>query len=142
MTGLRVVPVQVHPSVVVPARARVLRPHLPESASTYAEDRDPESRHFAILDADRIVAVGSSFRVDDGWRLRGMATLEERRGEGLGSVILSAIMSDIAVRGGGLVWCNARVTASRFYSTHGFRVCGESFELPEIGPHYRMEKLI
>ena len=47
----------------------------------------------------------------DGWRIRGMATRPDLRGRGLGGLVLDALVDHIAGHGGGLLWCNARVTA-------------------------------
>jgi predicted GNAT family N-acyltransferase len=124
---------------VVPLRVAVLRPHMDASHSRYAEDDDAEARHFAIEDEGAVVAVGSSFRVEDGWRIRGMATSADRQGEGLGAAILRAILEDIRTRGGGVVWCNARTTVQGFYAREGFRGTSAVFELEGIGPHVRME---
>jgi GNAT superfamily N-acetyltransferase len=72
------------------------------------------------------------------WRLRGMATAEERRGEGLGGAVLDAIVSHAASQGGALIWCNARVRAIPFYERGGFAGLGEQFEEAEVGPHLVM----
>ena len=37
-----------------------------------------------------------------------------------------------------MVWCNARTPARGFYERYGFVAEGEEFELPDIGPHFRM----
>lgn len=132
-------PRRVGADTVVPLRVAVLRPHMDASHSRYGEDGDAESRHFAIEDDGAVVAVGSSFRLADGWRIRGMATAAGRQGEGLGAAILRAILEDIRARGGGVVWCNARTTVQGFYAREGFRVTSEVFELEGIGPHVRME---
>lgn len=134
--------VEVDAAVVVPLRAAVLRPHLPPTESIYPADREPESRHYAVLRDGGPVAVGSSFRTGEGWRIRGMAVVESSRGRGLGGQVLEAIVDGIASRGGGLVWCNARVTAAGFYQRHGFTIVGGEFDLPEIGAHYRMERVV
>ncbi|MCA1734248.1 MAG: GNAT family N-acetyltransferase [Acidobacteria bacterium] len=130
---------RVEAEAVIPVRVAVLRPHMDASHSRYPEDGDPEARHFAIEEESGIVAVGSSFRDANGWRLRGMATVADRRGAGLGAAILTAILEDIRARGGGIVWCNARTTVEAFYAKQGFVVKGGVFELPGIGPHVRME---
>jgi hypothetical protein len=41
-----------------------------------------------------------------------------------------------------LAWCNARAGSFGFYERFGFRRDGEPFELPDIGPHYRMFSLL
>ncbi|TPW08355.1 MAG: acetyltransferase, partial [bacterium] len=76
------------------------------------------------------------------WRLRGMATLPEARGTGLGGALLEACLDHIARNGGTRLWCNARTTAAGFYVRYSFNIHGEAFDLPGIGPHYRMSRLI
>jgi GNAT superfamily N-acetyltransferase len=76
------------------------------------------------------------------WRLRGMATAEERRGEGLGRAVLDAIVLHAAGHGAALIWCNARVRAIPFYERVGFAGLGELFEEPGIGPHLVMWKAL
>jgi GNAT superfamily N-acetyltransferase len=71
------------------------------------------------------------------WRIRGMATAEGHRGQGLGGVVLDQLLSVVADQGG-LVWCNARVPAVPFYLRAGFLAAGEVFELPLIGAHQAM----
>ena len=46
----------------------------------------------------------------------------------------------MAARGGDLVWCYARTTASGFYERMGFTVVTEPFDKPGIGPHVGMVK--
>jgi predicted GNAT family N-acyltransferase len=73
------------------------------------------------------------------WQLRGMATVPERRGEGIGAAVLARALAEIEARGGELVWCDARTTAVRFYGTHGFAAEGAEFLHAESGiPHFRM----
>jgi predicted GNAT family N-acyltransferase len=45
-------------------------------------------------------------------------------------------------RGGGLLWCNARVPAVAFYERAGFNTRGEVWNDPQIGPHIAMELLV
>jgi ribosomal protein S18 acetylase RimI-like enzyme len=72
------------------------------------------------------------------WRLRGMATLPESRRQGIGGMLVSACIEHVENSGGSSIWCNARTPAVKFYERHGFRCFGSEFELPGIGPHYRM----
>lgn len=71
-----------------------------------------------------------------------MATLPEVQGRGFGTKILEAICEDLRERGGGRVWCNARISAAGFYRRNGFVVVGDEFDLPGIGAHFVMEKWI
>ena len=130
---------------ILPLRQRVLRPHQQLDELREPDDDAPGSAAFAAVDDAGVVATGPvkrrppPFPSDDpGWQLGAMAVDPEHRGEGLGSAILDAILRHVDTHGGGLVWCNARVSAQGFYLRHGFEVASAPFELPDIGPHVVM----
>jgi ribosomal protein S18 acetylase RimI-like enzyme len=68
-----------------------------------------------------------------------MATEPEARGRGAGAALLTALIQYAREQGAIRVWCNARLGALTLYRRAGFEVVSERFEIPEIGPHYRME---
>jgi GNAT superfamily N-acetyltransferase len=136
-----------------PLRQRILRPHETLEELALPGDDDPDAGHFAAIDDDRdarepgaVIGTASVRRdpppwaLDDttAWRLRGMATEEGRRSEGVGGAVLSAVIDHVAAHGGGLLWCNARTPAQRFYERAGFTTRGESWVDPVIGPHVVM----
>ncbi|SED96880.1 L-alanine-DL-glutamate epimerase [Rhodococcus jostii] len=136
---------------VRPIRHTVLRPGQPVSSCAYPEDDRAGARHFAALLAGRPVGVASLYDEDPpgehavpglipgrGRRLRGMATLDEVRGTGAGLAILRTVLTNAALSGAGVVWCNARISAAGFYTKHGFRILGPEYEIPDIGPHVFM----
>jgi len=127
-----------------PLREAILRPGQPPEAYTYAADEQAQALHFAVKTAkgavQGVASVLPEARTDGGresWRLRGMAVLPERRGQGLGRMLLQAVQAVVQQRGGGL-WCTARTNVEAFYLAHGFRREGEEFELPGGGPHVLM----
>ena len=129
-----------------PVRQQVLRPHQPPEACIYEADDDPRSAHFGAVVDGLLVGVASIYRLrEDGehdpfvWRLRGMATLEDVRGQGYGVALLEACIRHARRAGGMRLWCNARTTVAGFYGAFGFQQKGEEFELPGIGPHLMME---
>lgn len=141
--------------MVRPLRGLVLRPGQPADASVYPGDDHPLAAHAALSDDSGIVAVGSvlvedppwELSADQGpvgapaaWRIRGMATADGRRGEGLGCQVLEALLAHVLAHGGAApyVWCQARVGARSFYQRAGFEVVDGPFELPGIGPHFSM----
>jgi predicted GNAT family N-acyltransferase len=67
-----------------------------------------------------------------------MATTEELRGQGIGGRLLDVVLAHVAAHGGGLLWCNARVTALPLYERAGFATRGEPWIDPDIGPHVAM----
>ncbi|MFI5101189.1 MAG: GNAT family N-acetyltransferase, partial [Actinomycetes bacterium] len=93
MTGLRVE--AVGSDVVLPVRAAVLRPGLPVDLARYEQDDLPTTVHLAALDdADEVVGCSTwspeQWDGRPGWRLRGMATVESVRGQGVGALLVSA----------------------------------------------------
>jgi len=140
----------VGPDVVRPLRHAVLRPGGPADQARYPGDDDPRSAHAAVRDrAGTVTAVGTvlpeapAWAPDRAaWRIRGMAVAPDRRGQGLGTRVLAALVAHAAGHGGGLVWCNARVRARRLYERGGFEGEGPVFELPGIGPHLTMTRVL
>ena len=133
-----------------PLRQQVLRPHQARSEVGFPGEADPDTVHFAAFDDDgRIVGIASALHQGPGgaipaddptkwWRLRGMATAEDRRGQGVGGAILQTVLDHVAGRGGTALWCNARLSASGFYRATGFVTAGDAWEEPGIGPHVKM----
>jgi GNAT superfamily N-acetyltransferase len=77
----------------------------------------------------------------DDWRIRGMATRAHARGRGAGGLLLRMCVAHAAAASGasgGVLWCNARVGARRFYERAGMAVAGDVFEISGIGPHLLM----
>ncbi|MHB8680598.1 MAG: GNAT family N-acetyltransferase [Acidimicrobiales bacterium] len=147
-------------AAVRPLRAAVLRPDRPVDESVFPGDDDPRARHLALRlggAGGDIVAVGSLLpdappwlggdapgSGGDGppWRIRGMATHPDHRGRGHGARVLAALLEAVAATGGGLVWCNARITATSLYRRADFEEIGEVFEVPGIGPHQAMQRTL
>ncbi|MDP1571177.1 MAG: GNAT family N-acetyltransferase [Vicinamibacterales bacterium] len=136
------IPVPVPVDVVRPLRHSILRPAQPPEACHYPGDDKACTLHLAVRRGGRVVAVGSMFEEDGAWRLRGMATEPASRGRGLGGLIVEAFAAEVARRGGGRLWCNARVDAAGFYRRHGFADEGDVFDLPPIGPHVRLARVV
>lgn len=147
MTGLRTRVGPVPAADTFALRQRVLRPHQSIAEMTLAGDEDPATVHLGAVDEEgEIVGV---LRLQparcpwaperaDGWQLRGMATTEQLRGQGVGSDLVAAAAHHVADNGGGLLWCNARVVAESFYARAGFRASHVRWDEPIIGPHVGM----
>lgn len=71
-----------------------------------------------------------------------MATDEAYRSMKLGSKVLSFIEAESQKHTPtGLLWCNARVGAVRFYERHGWEVVSaEPYEIKTAGMHHTMIK--
>ena len=132
-------------------RRAVLRPQWPVG-SAMAGDDDPDAVHLAALDHDDRV-VGAALLLPrayplrpeeaGAWQLRGMATDPERRGQGIGALVVAGAVEQARVRDGRLLWCDARTTAVHFYERHGFAAEGAEFVQAETGlAHVRMWRTI
>jgi GNAT superfamily N-acetyltransferase len=133
---------------IVDLRHAVLRQGLPREEAIFPGDDAATSRHCGAFCADVVVGCAtfhaSEWESEPAWQLRGMATLPEFRGKGVGRAVLEAMEADFEVAGhppaGTLLWCNARTPAVGFYETMGWRVVSERFEIPTAGPHVKMIK--
>ncbi|WP_338030853.1 GNAT family N-acetyltransferase [Cytobacillus citreus] len=72
--------------------------------------------------------------------MRGMVTLEEFRKLGTGRLLVTFAENLIKEQGFDLLWCKARTTVQEYYNKLGFKVHGETFDYPPIGPHIVMYK--
>ena len=115
-------------------RRAVLRPAAGPYVALPGDGID-DAVHFAALGDDGAV-VSTCFIYPDpwpypepgaakgaGWHLRQMATDPARRGQGAGSAVVEKVID--YVRGGGTLWCHARVPAIPFYERHGFVAVGD-----------------
>ena len=112
-------------------------------------DDDPTTYHLGVFDGDRIVTIGSFYEASHAdvpgsrqFQLRGMATDEEYRRKKLGVKLLDAGMQIAKEDGGDVLWCNARSNVAQFYLSQGFVQVGGEFDIPTVGPHLRMYKLL
>jgi GNAT superfamily N-acetyltransferase len=133
-------------SETIAIRWPVLREGFPRESAVFDGDDLPSTQHFGAFLDDKLVGVASIFLVpcplypelDRAWQLRGMATLPAVRGAGVGKALLHACEDSVRANHGHLLWCNARVSAAEFYRLHGWQIRSEIFEIPTVGPHYRM----
>lgn len=129
---------------IVGLRHAVLRPGLPVESAAFDGDDDAATLHAGAFDAAGDCVGCASFMREDyegrpAYRLRGMATRGDAQQRGVGRRLLAFctewILANSDVR---LLWCNARIEACGFYEREGWRIDSEVFEIPTVGPHYRM----
>jgi GNAT superfamily N-acetyltransferase len=99
---------------------------------------------FAVgaFDGERLVGVGLIGPEGEPgtWRVRGMATAPDARGQGAGSAVLNALLDHARGNGALRVWASVRIGARTLYERAGFRGASEEFEVPDIGPHLVMSR--
>ncbi len=129
-------------------RSLVLRPGMGAEKCHFPGDEDADTRHYAVEWRKRVVAIASAFvrpsprpphaLLEPAIQMRSMVTLPALCGQGLGRALLDFALADLDALAPLLIWCNARVPARSFYVRAGFQVLGDSFDLPDIGPHLYM----
>ncbi len=126
-------------------RQLTLRQHQSGKDLIYPGDYDKDTVHFGIFVDSMLEGIASIYKEGmkenlkpDSWRLRGMATSEKIRGKGYGSELMNQCIEHIKNQSGILLWCNARITAERFYEKFGMKRIGEIFHPEDLGPHVVM----
>ncbi|MBK9761566.1 MAG: GNAT family N-acetyltransferase [Flavobacteriales bacterium] len=130
-------------------RHRVLRPHQTIEDCDYPNDRNPDSFHLGVFIGEHLICIGSFFGEKNeslkGWkqyRLRGMATHPDFRGQGAGRKLIRFAIEHLQAQKADLLWCYARANAKRFYEALGFVVLGAPFDMEGIGEHFVMQRRV
>ena len=106
-------------------------------------DELPGTRHFGVLDGERLVAAATFVPTDEGLQLRGMAVDPATQGSGVGRLLVEAAVERLRAAGATRLWCNARDTAVPFYERLGWTITGPGFlHAPSGRPHPPMELLL
>ena len=119
-------------------RDAILRPSLAPGGSVYPGDEAADTLNLGAFVEGELVAVATLCREPmpgeqstTSWRLRGMATVPEYRGRGLGKELAQRCIAYAAEQEGTVVWCTSRITTAPFYQALGFVEHGEPFRLPQ-----------
>jgi predicted GNAT family N-acyltransferase len=89
---------------------------------------DADGIHFGLFENNKLVSVGSWFRRNESEaQFRKLATVEEYRNSGLGTLLLQYLIDFSKAEKIKILWCNARVNALTFYKRAGFNETGQVF---------------
>jgi GNAT superfamily N-acetyltransferase len=132
-----------------PLRLLVLRPGGTLADCQWPIDAVPDAFHLAVDDGDARICVASfqpaahpTIPAVQPWQLRGMATHPAHRGRGAGRLLVEHALELVREHGTDLLWCNARLVAVPFYARLGFQLQGPEFDIPGIGPHHVMGRMV
>ena len=130
-------------------RHPILRPGRPIESCHFDGDDLLSTSHFGLFLENQLAGVISAFKAqnklfskENQYQIRGMAVLSEFQKKGFGEALLEYCENEIRLKSGNLIWFNARETAIGFYEKSGYEILGDPFEIPDVGPHYILFKVI
>lgn len=134
----------------LPLRSLVLRDSLPLQECIFDQDDDLTTFHLGFFTEGQELACILSCQKEnhgklphDAYRLRGMATHPHYHRRGYARELLGAAENHIKTQLNiDYLWFNAREVAFAFYLSQGFEFMSDMFEIPGIGPHKEMFKLL
>ena len=139
---------------ILALRHRILRPGLPVNSAIFDSDEELTTQHYAFVyplppAENSSVVCCASFNLTElecvpAWQLRGMATDTQHQGRGFGRALLEGAETELLYNSPAihLFWCNARITALRFYEKMGWTIVSEVFLIEGAGLHHKMVKRI
>lgn len=131
-------------------RHKVLWPHLnAEDDCVIDIDKREDAIHLAVVDGEKIITIASFFAMHsprlsnrNQVRLRAMATDPDYRKKNAGRLLLEKAMEILRDKGYEVLWCDARLGALGFYQSLGFDMMEDVYEIPRIGPHRFMFRML
>jgi ribosomal protein S18 acetylase RimI-like enzyme len=152
---------QLQPEEIQQLRNEVLWPHKTFEQCVLVTDHLPSTFHFGVqvdgitvacvtlqrestdkLKQDSSKDISQDALQEKQYRLRAMAVREGYRGQGFGDAIVEAGLNHLRELGVEVVWCDARVAALNFYRRLHFSELEEEYEIPIIGMHRFMWKVL
>jgi GNAT superfamily N-acetyltransferase len=132
-----------------PLRLQALRPGGKLAERHFENDGQEKQFHLGVEIGPKLICIGSfhperhgSFDHTRQYRLRGMATDPQHQGRGAGSLLIDAAIKELRSMQVELLWCNARRGARVFYERAGLQIHGDEFDVPGIGPHFLMYRIL
>lgn len=135
----------IEPEELLPIRNEVLREgRLTLDECRFPTDKIPGAFHLGYYANGQLACITSLYPQNydryagTGYQLRGMATLEQYRSKGLGTLLVNFAIVYLRGEKANYLWCNARKKALKFYQNVGFEVISAEFDVKGIGPHHVM----
>lgn len=141
---------KITPEQAYSLRHRVLWPHiLQEKECTIVQDFEEGVFHLGTFFNEQLVSIGSFFpmhspklNLQRQYRLRAMATDPTFRGQHTGRALIEHGLQLLSEQGEEVLWCDARIGAIPFYEKLGFSKLPQVYDVPNIGPHQFMWKIV
>jgi predicted GNAT family N-acyltransferase len=116
-------------------RQRVLWPNKPIGFSQVPQDET--ALHFGAYHDNLLIAVASIYPDHTQARLRKFAVDKSYQGKGVGTALLTFILSELAQQKVEYFWCDARENATQFYEKFGLSKASPMFYKENVA-YYKM----
>ena len=103
------------------------------------DDLDGVATHLVLFDEQEPVATCRIWLAEDGYHVGRLAVVKEKRGTGLGSLMLAAAETHVRALGGCSISLHAQCRAEQFYRKCGYAPYGE-IDYDEGVEHVHMRK--
>jgi RimJ/RimL family protein N-acetyltransferase/GNAT superfamily N-acetyltransferase len=140
---------QITPTETYPVRHPVLRVGRPIEDCEFSEDDLETTIHLGLYLDNNLAGVATFLKQDNTlfnttpqYQLRGMAILKSHQGKRFGEALLKHGETLLKNKNATLLWFNARIVAVSFYKRNGYNIIGYSFEIPTVGTHFVMYKIL
>ena len=130
---------EITPSETLDLRHRILSPN--KSVDSIILTEDDVGQHFGLFKDVQLISVISLFIENDMAQFRKFATETIEQHKGYGSILLNYIIEESVKNNVKNLWCNARLTALRFYEKFGFEVVSEKWIKNDI-EYVKMERTL
>ncbi len=98
---------------------------------------DEEGIHFGAYVDNELISVASVYFTEESARLRKFATYEQFQGMGVGTSLLTFVLTAINAKGCKYFWCDARESAIGFYERFKMKKMGDRFFKSGV-PYFKM----
>lgn len=116
---------QIRPELTWRLRQQVLYPA--QKLYEMELDQDNKGIHFGAFTDNALAGIISLFENDKSFQFRKLAVSPQYQKMGIGSALLNRVEEFAESEGGVVIWCNARVSAIRFYTKAGYAQTGKLF---------------
>ena len=91
------------------------------------DGKDDDALHVVLFDGERAVATGRTIVSGETAKMQRIAVVADRRGEGLGRVVMDALERRAKAAGAAVSRLASQVSAVGFYERLGYRAVGDVF---------------
>lgn len=128
-------------------RRALLYPEDGRSDVTYQGDSEASAIHVGAWMGPTLVGVASLLPQDlpsrsGGYRVRGVAIIPAVHRKGMGRELVTLGITAAQQAGARYVWCNVPESALPFFERLGFVSISDLFDVPQIGLHRRLVRIL